>query len=122
MMQSVISSISGAIDSGKTISLLLADSEDAELWPVVVRLFEDRDITLTGTQELTPKEARNIAYPSLGPSKTVDKARENSVPLKYQLSRLFSDILRGDDARAKVDQLDKGMRATVEKWRSRIWK
>ncbi|MFQ5884383.1 MAG: hypothetical protein ACE5IO_04710 [Thermoplasmata archaeon] len=105
-------------ESGEEYQELFAHSEDATLWALLSGLIGGEKLTIDSVQEVSPRFARQMYYPSEVPVKVIDMARENGLRQRYILYLLLEDIERGDTARILVQRIDPADR---EKWVKRAW-
>ncbi len=106
-------------EGGKRKGVLLAEERDVDLWRLSMSVIENREISDIEVEAVTPKNARRLLREKTGASKTIDKARENSLRLRHQLYRLLSDMARGDKARKLLDTQDEGTK--VKEWGREAW-
>ena len=106
---------------GNEDGILLAEEKDVELWKLSMSLIEQRNVTDINVREVTPKAARGLLEEKTGASKAIDKARENSLRLKYQLYRLIVDLARGQAVKRIFQTTDSDTMEQVRRWSKKAW-
>ena len=108
-------------EGGKRKGVLLGEDRDVDLWKLVMRIIEKRDVSDVEVESVSPKVARGLLSEKTGASKTIDKARENSLRLKFQLYKLMVDMEKGKAARDLFDDVDQETMKQVVAWSAASW-